>query len=72
MDLNDQKVEAFLIKQLTYRLHDFPGYARIRRAACTLEPWTVENGMITPTLKTKRKIISERYSDTIERLYEGH
>lgn len=72
LDLNDQKVEAFLIKQLTYRLHDFPGYARIRRAACTLEPWTVENGMITPTLKTKRKIISERYSDTIERLYEGH
>lgn len=70
--LDDEKVEQFLLNKLAYRLKDFPGYARVRRAACTLDPWTVENGMITPTLKAKRNVIAEKFSSTIERLYVGH
>ena len=70
--LEDERVEKYLTERLADLLKDFPGYARVRRAACSLEAWTVENGMITPTLKTKRKVISEKFAKTIERLYEGH
>jgi len=37
------------------QLHDFPGYARICHVARLAEPWTVENGLLTPTLKIKRR-----------------
>ena len=50
---------------------EFPGYARIRRFSLSLEPWTVENGLQTPTLKLRRARIAEHACAVIERLYGG-
>ena len=36
------------------RLHAFPGYAKVRSVTPSLELWTVENGLLTPTLKVRR------------------
>ena len=36
------------------------------------EPWTVENELITPTLKLRRKRILEYHNEEIHWLYEGH
>lgn len=47
----------------------FPHYAQPRAVALTREPWTVENGLITPTLKLKRNNLVARYADVMERLY---
>jgi long-chain acyl-CoA synthetase len=33
------------------------------------KPWTIENGMLTPTLKLKRGPIRARYADEIDELY---
>src|SRR5262249_2000264 len=33
-------------------------------------PWTPESGELTPTLKLKRRVITERYAEQIARLYE--
>ena len=54
------------IKELT---QGFPYYAQPRAVALTLEPWTVENGLITPTLKLKRNNLVARFGDVIEGLY---
>lgn len=63
-----QAVKAALarIKELT---RDFPYYAQPRAVALTLEPWSVENGLITPTLKLKRNNLLARYGAVIEGLY---
>lgn len=53
-------------------LGEFPGYARIRRLTLSLEPWSIDNDMITPTMKLKRHKIVERFAPQIDRLYEGH
>ncbi len=50
-------------------LHAFPGYVRIRHIARLAEPWTVENGLITPTLKLKRGEIEKRYVAEIEEMF---
>jgi len=51
------------------QLHDFPGYARVCHIARLPEACTVENGLLTPTLKLKRSKIEERYAAEIEAMY---
>ena len=55
------------VKKLT---RGFPQYGVPRAVALTLEPWTIENGMLTPTLKLKRRVIRARYQDDINALYD--
>ncbi|OGB67403.1 MAG: AMP-dependent synthetase [Burkholderiales bacterium RIFCSPLOWO2_12_FULL_64_99] len=47
----------------------FPHYAVPRKVWLTLEPWTIENTMMTPTLKLKRNNLMSRFAAEIERLY---
>ena len=67
--LRDERLHARLLRQVQQQLHDFPGYAKIRRLALFLEPWTVENGLQTPTLKLKRGLVLERFAEAVEGLY---
>ncbi|MFT5425411.1 MAG: long-chain acyl-CoA synthetase [Gammaproteobacteria bacterium] len=71
-DFTKADVEEILLKRISRNLHEFPGYAQIRRVTCTLEPWTIEEGLITPTLKVKRPKVMEKYQKSIEAMYEGH
>jgi len=68
--LADARLLKDVLKRIRVVLRDFPGYAKIRRAALALEPWTVENGLLTPTLKVRRPQVVDRYRDVIDRLYE--
>jgi long-chain acyl-CoA synthetase len=67
--LADSRVNKMLLAKLAAHLKGFPGYAQVRRAHFTLEPWTVENGILTPTLKKKRAPIAARYAKEIESLF---
>jgi long-chain acyl-CoA synthetase len=67
--LKDQKLHAELLKGIRKALKDFPGYAKIRRVILTREAWTVDNGLLTPTLKVKRARVLERFADEIRVLY---
>jgi long-chain acyl-CoA synthetase len=70
--LNHPSVHEFVLKHVHELMKGFPGYARIYRVYITLEAWSVENSLMTPTLKLKRQQILNRYTDQISRLYEGH
>lgn len=73
LNQNGQKshVEEVLLDKVTRQTNAFPGYARIRRIAVIDEPWTVDNGLLTPTLKLKRNKVLEKYHEVIEQLYNG-
>ncbi len=70
--LHDKRVYKACLKRLHQALADFPGYAQIRQIHLSLEPWSVENGLLTPTLKVKRAKVITRFAEQIELLYEGH
>ena len=61
--------EKSLIQRANERLKGFPRYIRVRRVVATRDPWTVDNGLLTPTLKVKRERVQERFSAEIERAY---
>lgn len=45
-------------------------WEQVKRVELTPEIWSVDNGMLTPTMKLKRKVIKERYIDLYNKLYE--
>ncbi len=49
---------------------DLPGYERVRRFELLPRALTVENDEITPTLKVKRKVVEQKYSHLIEKMYQ--
>lgn len=68
--LEDGRLHDHVIAHLAKLLRGFPGYAKIRRVVLSLDPWTVDNGLLTPTFKVKRKEVLARYAEQVERLYE--
>ena len=68
----DRKTERSLLRSIREQLHGFPGYARVRRVAVTMDPWTIENGLLTPTLKVRRSKVLEFHAADVEHLYEGY
>jgi long-chain acyl-CoA synthetase len=67
--LKNEKLTAHMVSVVAGRIKDFPGYARVRRVILTREPWTVDNGLLTPTLKVKRTRVLEKFAGEIEALY---
>lgn len=67
--LESKNLHQFVIQKLRQLLHDFPAYAKIRRVSLSLEPWTVENGMMTPTMKIKRAAVIKHHQADIDRMY---
>ena len=70
--LHDTRVEQQVLQRVAEQIKEFPGYAKVRRVLLSLEPWSIENGLLTPTLKFKRARVVARYEKEITRLYEGH
>ncbi|MGV6826207.1 MAG: AMP-dependent synthetase/ligase [bacterium] len=64
--------EAVVMEELQSQLADFPGYANVYKVETVDEPWTPDNGMLTPTLKLRRKQIISRYQHLVDAMYEGH
>ena len=67
--LGDERLENVMLKRIRAQLKDFPGYAKIRRVALLLEPWTIENDLLTPTLKVKRQKVLEYCSEAYQSIY---
>lgn len=70
--LAGDRVEQALLAEIARRIARFPGYARIRRVHATLSPWTVQEGLITATLKLRRRQLLEKFAAEVEALYAGH
>lgn len=70
--LNSPEAQSIALNRIARQMQSFPGYAKIRRVALLAEPWTTENGLLTPTLKLKRRQVQERYRAEYEQLCRSY
>ena len=47
----------------------FGKWEQIKKFELTPEVWSIDGGHLTPTMKMKRKVIKEKYSNLIEKIY---
>ena len=63
-----------IIKMLTERINTLQqglaGYEQVKRFTLLTEPFTMENGELTNTLKTRRPVIIKNYAEVIEKMYQ--
>lgn len=49
----------------------FGKWEQIKRFKLLEKPWGIDTGELTPTMKLKRKVITQKYQNQIEEIYQG-
>ncbi|BAZ18092.1 AMP-dependent synthetase and ligase [Calothrix sp. NIES-4071] len=71
-DLNSSQVRDLFREELNRESRLRPGYRRddeILVFELIQEPFTIENGLLTQTLKIRRNVVTERYKDIINKMF---
>ena len=71
--LDSPAVQNLFREELNREVKNRPSYRiddRIGPFQLLAEPFTMENGLLTQTLKVKRPVVMERYRDMINKMYE--
>nr|WP_232282008.1 AMP-binding protein [Beggiatoa alba] len=63
-------VKKAVLNRLNAHLQTLPTYYQLQHIALFLKPWTIEAGLLTPTLKPKRAAILQYHATDVARLYE--
>ena len=66
---NTRKSVQHILQRTNGLLTDMPKHGMVRMIHLLTKPWTIEDGLLTPTLKIKRKGVEGRYHEEITVLY---
>ncbi|MEH2064444.1 MAG: AMP-binding protein [Nostoc sp.] len=72
IDLESRMIQDLFRQELNREVQNRPGYRpddRIGTFKLILEPFSIENGLMTQTLKVRRHIVTERYHDIIDGMF---
>jgi long-chain acyl-CoA synthetase len=67
--LEQPEVKRQFAREIERQSSELKGYEKVRDFAFAPEPFSQENGTLTPSLKLKRHAILERWGSLLERLY---
>lgn len=71
-DLVREEAVIKMIQQQIDRYNpEFGHVEQVKKFTLLPEEWTIDNGILTPKLSIRRKVIDEKYKDEIESMYEG-
>ena len=68
--LADPTVQRAVLDRIERRTSSFARYAVPRAVHLVRDAWTIDNGLMTPTLKLKRNNLMARYGAAIEAIYQ--
>lgn len=69
--INLSGVEELIQAEIDRMSAGLASYESIKKFVLATEPFTIESGELTPSLKVKRKAVLQRYEKEIEMLYKG-
>jgi len=72
IDLESKMIQDLFRQELNREVQNRPGYRaddRVGPFRLILEPFSMENGLMTQTLKIRRHVVAERYRDIIDGMY---
>ena len=67
--LGDPRVRELMKAVVEKSTAEFKGFEEIKKFDLLPEDFTTDNGMLTPSMKMKRRVVVERFKDKIEALY---
>ena len=67
--LTNEKVYQAVDADIQNLTKDLARFEQIKKFTLMPKEFTIEDGELTPTLKVKRKVVSEKYADIIEKMY---
>src|SRR5690606_417082 len=67
--VRDPRVREFLEREAFSRMEGLARHEMPKKIALVPQEFGVDSGELTPSLKVKRRIVEERYSDLIEGMY---
>ena len=70
--LDSPKVVKRIQKEVDSYSSDFKQYEKVRNLVLGLEEFSPDNGMLTPTLKLKRRVVLQHYQTAIDALYASN
>lgn len=68
-DKSEADLRRLIEPEITRLSDDWKGFERIRSFTLLKDDFTLGNQLLTPSLKLKRRLITQRYTQEIERLY---
>lgn len=66
----DPGINRFIMSRLDTLQQEFAHYEQVKRITLLPEPFSLEKGELTNTLKVKRAVLNENYKDIIDKMYE--
>ena len=73
LDLNSRPIQDLFRQELTRLVKERPGYRpddRIGTFRLLSEPFTIENNLLTQTLKVRRNVVMDRYQGMINEMFD--
>jgi long-chain acyl-CoA synthetase len=67
--LENPRVRELFKAELEKYMGDFKGFEAVKEFAIIGEDFTTDNGMLTPSLKVKRRKVMEKYGKVVDALY---
>lgn len=67
--INNKEIQNFIYARIELKQVAFTSFEKIKKYVLLPQPFTIEGGELTNTLKLRRKNISEKYSAEIEGMY---
>ncbi|PKL39935.1 MAG: long-chain fatty acid--CoA ligase [Spirochaetae bacterium HGW-Spirochaetae-1] len=64
-----EKVRSLFSDEIDHYQKDFSRVEQVKKYTLMDEPWSQEQGELTPSMKVKRRVINERYAEIIESMY---
>ena len=66
----NKRINDMIAERIETLQQSLAGYEQIKRFTLMPQPFSIEKGEITNTLKIKRNVLNTRYSDVIEAMYQ--